>query len=53
MLDNNKIKKEDIINDEVKGEVVDFSAGYDNLEQNIDNALNTGSLGVPGKCYMP
>ena len=54
MLDNNiecnKIKKEDIIKHEVKDEVLEFSAGYDNLEQNIDNALNTGSLGVPGKC---
>ena len=50
MLDNNEIKKEDIMKHEVKHEDVEFSAGYDNLEQNIDNSLNTGSLGVPGKC---
>ena len=56
MLDNNNIKKEDIIKHEVKhevkDEVVELSVGYDNIEQNNDNTLNTGSLGVPGKCYM-
>ena len=51
MLDNNKIKKEAIIiKQEVKDEAAEFSGVYHNLEQNIDNALNTGSLGIPGKC---
>ena len=48
MLDNYNIKKEDIIKHVAKDETVEFCAGYDNLEQDDDKALNTGSLGVPG-----
>ena len=49
-IESNKITKADISKHEVKEEFVDFYGRYDNLDQNIDNAPNTGSLGVPGKC---
>ena len=49
-MESNNVTKEDISKHKVKEEFVDFCGRYDNLEQNIDNAHDTVSLGVSGKC---